>query len=106
MGQDEGLDLNQEERRRAMEGGGQFSAAAYRAARPSSRGLMLLYPIHPTAADNSPWTGPTVIGLALSLPSSKYDKGHDYVCTALKIREMLGHDWSDDLSRDAEEGVG
>jgi hypothetical protein len=27
------------------------------------------------------------------------------VCTALKIREMLGHDWSDDISRDADEGV-
>ena len=89
------------------------AAAANRAARPSTRGLLLIYPIYPTttatASDGSSyettekWTESfPVIGIALSLPQSIHDKGWDYVCTKQKMKELFGA-MADDLERDDEE---
>lgn len=83
-------------------------AAAYRAHRPSSQGLLLLYPITPTIAplgDGSAateWDGLPVIGMAVSLPASEHDNGCDYVCTPQKMREIFGS-LADDLNRDQAE---
>lgn len=110
MGNDESLDLAPGERESAIAMKQNFRsvAAAFRANRPSSRGLLLLYPILPTVstAEGGPfpeeWKGPAVIGMAVSLPSSKHDKGCDYVCTPQKLREIFGS-LADDLNRDDEE---
>ena len=107
MGSDESLDLTPEEREVARGLKDKFPsiAAAFRAARPSSRGLLLLYPIIPKmsrqeAVDSE--SGPLVIGMAVSLPASTHDTGWDYVCTPQKLREMFGT-LADDLERDDEQ---
>ena len=115
VGADERLDLSSEERKQAagLVNAGMKAAAANRAARPSSRGLLLIYPIYPTTtvtcADGSSyqtaeqWTEKCpVIGIALSLPKSAHDKGWDYVCTKQKMNELFGP-MADDLERDDEE---
>jgi hypothetical protein len=110
MGADESLDLTTEQ---IIEANGlkdqyRSRASAFRAQRPSSHGLLLLYPITPTIphlGDGSAaqeWDGPPVIGVAVSLPSSKHDNGSDYVCTPQKLREIFGT-LADDLNRDEEE---
>lgn len=102
MGGDESLDLTQLQQTAAVGLKDKFRSlsAAYRAQRPSSRGLLLLYPITPTAA--TVWDGLPVIGMAASLPFSKHDNGCDYVCTPQKLREIFGN-LVDDLTRDEEE---
>jgi hypothetical protein len=109
MGADEKLDLTQtqidEAERLKAQNHYRSLAAAFRAQRNSSCGLLLLYPISPTNPEGSTaeaWDGPTVIGIAVSLPSSKHDKGCDYVCTPQKMREIFGT-LADDLKRDEEE---
>ncbi len=110
MGADESLDLTQPQKEAAegLKDNYRSRAAAFRAQRPSSRGLLLLYPITPTIpapSDGSAakeWDGPPVIGMAVSLPASNYDNGCDYVCTPQKLREIFGS-LADDLKRDEEE---
>jgi hypothetical protein len=115
VGSDEQLDLTDTELESASryKAAGMKTAAANRAARPSSRGLLLIYPIYPTttaaASDGrlyqttDKWTEPfPVIGIALSLPQSIHDKGWDYVCTKQKMKELFGA-MADDLERDDEE---
>lgn len=109
MGADEKFDLTQaqiaEAERLKAQSHYLSLAAAFRAQRASSHGLLLLYPITPSTPVGSvakAWDGPTVIGVAVSLPSSKHDKGCDYVCTPQKMREIFGT-LADDLSRDDEE---
>lgn len=110
MGADESLDLTREQINDAngLKDNYRSRAAAFRAQRPSSRGLLLLYPITPTIpplGDGSAakvWDGPPVIGMAVSLPSSNHDNGCDYVCTPQKLREIFGS-LADDLKRDDEE---
>jgi hypothetical protein len=110
MGSDESFDLTQPQIDVAKGHKDNYRslAAAFRAQRPSSRGLLLLYPITPTvppANDGSApksWDGSPVIGMAVSLPASKHDKGCDYVCTPQKLREIFGN-LADDLKRDDEE---
>lgn len=110
MGGDESLDLTPEELEAASGWKDKLrsAAAAFRAARPPSRGLLLLYPIIPMmpAPNEDPALeergGPLVIGMAVSLPASKHDKGCDYVCTPQKLREMFGT-LADDLERDDEQ---
>ena len=109
MGADEKLDLDpykiDEAKHLKDQKQYQSFAAAFRAQRPSSNGLLLLYPIIPTIPDGSTakeWDGPPVIGIAVSLPSSKHDTGCDYVCTPQKMRELFGS-LADDLKRDEEE---
>lgn len=110
MGADESLDLTLEEIIDAKELTDSFRsrAAAFRAQRPSSRGLLLLYPIIPTIPPSSDgsvakkWEGLPVIGMAVSLPTSHHDNGCDYVCTPQKMREIFGS-LADDLERDDKE---
>jgi hypothetical protein len=115
VGADERLDLSREEAKEAakLAGAGLKTAAANRAARPSWRGLLLIYPIYPTttatSSDGTPyqttekWTKKyPVIGVALSLPHSVHDKGWDYVCTKQKMNELFGP-MAEDLERDDEE---
>lgn len=110
MGGDESLDLTTEQINEAkcLKDKYRSLASAFRAQRPSSHGLLLLYPITPTIpplGDGSAakeWDGPPVIGVAVSLPASKYDNGSDYVCTPQKLREIFGT-LADDLNRDEEE---
>lgn len=115
VGSDERLDLSTTERDLAAKykAAGMKTAAANRAARPSTRGLLLIYPVYPTttskASDGSShqttekWTKSfPVIGIALSLPQSIHDKGWDYVCTKQKMKELFGA-MADDLERDDEE---
>jgi hypothetical protein len=107
MGSDESLDLSQQQVDVAegLKDDYRSLAAAFRAQRPSSRGLLLLYPITPTIPRGSslkPWDGPPVIGIAVSLPASSHDKGCDYVCTPQKMREIFGI-LAEDLERDEAE---
>ena len=113
MGGDEGLDLSFEESRLAdsLREKLRSRAASYRGARPSSRGLLLIYPIIPTTPDeqntqtSTAWEAaakPVVIGVAVSLPGSKYDSGCDYVCNKQKQREIFGS-LIDDIDRDEQE---
>ena len=107
MGADESLDLlkPQIDDANKLTESYRSRAAAFRALRPSSNGLLLLYPIIPTIPDGATakeWDGPPVIGIAVSLPSSKHDTGCDYVCTPQKMREIFGS-LADDLKRDEEE---
>ena len=110
MGGDESLDLTIEQIKEAkcLKDKYRSLASAFRAQRPSSHGLLLLYPITPTIPhpdDGSvakEWDGPPVIGVAVSLPPSKHDNGSDYVCTPQKLREIFGT-LADDLNRDEEE---
>lgn len=110
MGADESLDLTQTQKEAAESHKDKYRsrAAAFRDQRPSSHGLLLLYPITPTMPKSSDgsagdkWEGPPVIGMAVSLPASNYDNGCDYVCTPQKLREIFGS-LADDLKRDEEE---
>jgi hypothetical protein len=105
MGQDEAIDLtgNQLEEAEAKYLATELRvsrASLYREMRPSSRGLLLIYPITPSGCE---WTGrKKVIGIAVSLPKSEFDSGCDYVCTPQKLREIFG-DLSEDLARDEAE---
>jgi hypothetical protein len=115
MGADEGLDFTEEEREAAerLTEKLRSRAAAYRASRPSTRGLLLVYPIIPTAPDkhdkkiqtSQAWRdsgAPVVIGIAVSLPGSRYDTGCDYVCNRQKQREIFGS-LAEDFERDEQE---
>jgi hypothetical protein len=88
-------------------------AMLYRSLRPSTHGLLLIYPIIPTTPKAAKelsiedaaflWgQKDPVIGIGVSLPGSMYDSGCDYVCTRQKLREMFGV-LSEDLERDEEE---
>ena len=118
LGGDESIDLSDEQRDDAEDGreqsGGKLSLASiYRGMRPSSHGLLLIYPIIPATPDAAKdnknpdkaylWRDrDPLIGIGVSLPDSEHDKGCDYVCTRQKIREIFG-EISDDLERDDEE---
>ena len=117
LGGDEGIDLSRGQKGAAEEMIDQNDklsrAVVYRSMRPSTQGLLLVYPIIPTTpgaakerntedasflwGQNDP-----VVGIAVSLPGSQYDSGCDYVCTRQKLREIFG-DLSEDLERDEEE---
>jgi hypothetical protein len=118
LGGDESMDLTDLQREQAFErreeSGRKLSLASiYRAMRPSTHGLLLIYPIIPATpqaaedAGNSDeaylWAGrDPLIGIGVSLPDSAHDTGCDYVCTKQKLREIFG-EISDDLERDEEE---
>jgi hypothetical protein len=101
-------DLDREQaRERWKESGRKLSLASiYRAMRPSTHGLLLIYPIIPTipnaAKDADIKDMNPVIGIGVSLPDSDHDTGCDYVCTKQKLREIFG-EISEDLARDEEE---
>jgi hypothetical protein len=102
LGSDESLDLTDPEISAAKAVASRYKSlsAAFRDARPSGRGLLLIYPIIPSTQaweDKDP-----IIGIAVSLPSSKYDSGCDYVCTPQKMREIFGTLF-DDMLRDEDE---
>jgi hypothetical protein len=101
-GPDEALDLSENQKNEAIKLKDNFRslASSYRAQRPSTSGLLCLYPID--SSNLSLETKDPVIGVAVSLPSSKYDKGFDYVCTPQKMREIFG-ELADDLERDSSE---
>jgi hypothetical protein len=118
LGQDEAIDLTETRRDAAIADwntSGQTASLAtlFRRSRSSTKGLLLIYPIIPTtkeaakrasAEDESFLWGdrPPVIGIAVSLPQSKHDKGCNYVCTPQKIRELFG-ETAADFDRDEEE---
>lgn len=118
LGGDEAMDLTDLQREQALqsreESGRKLSLASiYRAMRPTTHGLLLIYPIIPAtpqAAEDAGysdksylWAGrDPVIGIGVSLPDSDHDTGCDYVCTKQKLREIFG-EISDDLERDEEE---
>jgi hypothetical protein len=117
MGQDEAIDLTLAQResvdRQYLSDPSRLSRAElYRSHRPSTRGLLLLYPIVPTTPvaakkhgkqSDYLWNGKApLIGVAVSLPDSQHDMGCDYVCTRQKMRELFG-ELADDLERDDDE---
>jgi len=115
FGGDESIDLSDEQRGAATErskaSGGKLKVASiYRSMRPSTHGLLLLYPIIPAIPEAAAEGGnideaylwesrDPLIGIGVSLPGSLHDNGCDYVCTKQKIREIFG-EISDDLERD------
>jgi len=103
-GPDETLDLSEEQRNAAIRAKAEENlrslASAYRAQRASSSGLLCIYPINPIGL--SVPTDKAVIGIAVSLPPSRHDKGFDYVCSPQKMREIFG-DLAEDLERDLSE---
>jgi hypothetical protein len=111
-GIDESIDLSESDRKKADrewdQCGKEFSRASFfRDARPSTHGLLLIYPIIPatpvTAALEYRWGDrDPLIGIAVSLPPSQHDTGCDYVCNRQKKREIFG-DVADDQERDVEE---
>jgi hypothetical protein len=119
-GVDESIDLSDDQRRKAKEdrdasGDKLRLASIYRGMRPSTHGLLLIYPIIPATPEAPKKSGNAdkaylwedrdpVIGIGVSLPESAHDKGCDYVCTRQKIREIFG-EISDDLERDDEEAA-
>jgi hypothetical protein len=118
LGGDEALDLTEVQREEALrqhkEKDNMSRAAIFRSMRPSTNGLLLIYPIipeTPVAANKKGiadeaylWKGKKpVIGIAVSLPSSKHDKGCNYVCAPQKLREIFGDEVAEDLERDEEE---
>ena len=99
MGQDEAIDLTENEFNSALEehskSEGKISrSGAYRMKRPNKRGLLLVYPIIPQNLPESLSQKfdikKPVIGVAVSFPASSNDSGHDYVCNPKKIKEMFG----------------
>ena len=118
LGGDESMDLTDLQREQAFELREESArklslASIYRAMRPSTHGLLLIYPIIPAtpqAAEDAGnpdkaylWAGrDPLIGIGVSLPDSAHDTGCDYVCTKQKLREIFG-EISDDLERDEEE---
>lgn len=116
MGQDEAIDLTQEELAAAnaqhtASDGNASRADCYRMHRPKERGLLLLYPVIPReeVADQrrEPIAGkPIVVGVAVSFPSSNNDTGQEYVCNPRMIEEMFGSQLAEDIERDDEEERG
>ncbi len=116
LGGDEGLDLTEAQKATAEELAKNNSkmsrAAIYREMRPSTHGLLLIYPVIPATpkaakmhnkSDTFLWgERDPLIGIGVSLPESRFDSGCDYVCTRQKLREIFGA-LSDDLERDEEE---
>jgi hypothetical protein len=116
LGGDEGIDLTRDQKDevdKLIEQNNKLSRAMlYRSMRPSTQGLLLIYPIIPTTpklakgrtedADFLWKQKDPVIGIGVSLPDSMYDSGCDYVCTRQKLREIFGV-LSEDLERDEEE---
>ena len=113
LGSDESLDLTEDQQAHAKSVEDNFKslAAAFRAERPSSRGLLLVYPIIPSTKDeldaqsSKAWEDanlPPLIGVAVSLPGSKHDKGCDYVFNPEAVRQMFGT-LVEDAERDDEE---
>jgi hypothetical protein len=118
LGSDEAVDLTPEQRASAnqkwLECKKAISLAAFhRAARPSTHGLLLIYPIIPATPKAAELTGEQdthyqwidkdpIIGIAVSLPASEYDAGCVYVCNRQKKREMFG-EVAEDSERDEEE---
>jgi hypothetical protein len=117
LGGDEGMDLTRNQKDevdKLIEQNKKLSRAMlYRSKRPSTQGLLLIYPIIPTtpkAAEKRNLKDAAflwgkkdpVIGIGVSLPGSQFDSGCDYVCTRQKLREMFGV-LSEDLERDEEE---
>jgi hypothetical protein len=118
LGGDEAIDLTPEQRVRADQEwnncGKEISRASfYRAARPSTHGLLLVYPIVPATPKAAELEGEQdkhyqwaqkdpVIGVAVSLPSSKHDSGCVYVCNRQKKREIFG-EAAEDQERDEDE---
>ena len=88
---DESLDLSPAELRRAQDlfdaGSASSPSAAIRLVRPPNRALLILYPISASSQHKTPdrslfeipSTAPTVIGVALSLPTAGNDISVDYV---------------------------
>jgi hypothetical protein len=107
IGQDEAIDLSQEEYEGAVETakllGDLKRAPFYRMNRPSERGLLLLYPIVPVVKDDQEKFTEPVIGIAVSFPSSEHDLGQDYVCNPRMLSELFGEQFGDDSSRDDQE---
>jgi len=117
-GGDESIDLNDKQLQAAQdqreESGGKLSLASiYRKMRPSTHGLLLIYPIIPTTLGEAKKNGKSdkgylwsdkdpVIGIGVSLPNSEHDNGCDYLCTNQKLKEIFG-EISEDLRRDDEE---
>ena len=107
LGGDEAIDLTDTQRSDAdrdwQQCGKQVSRASfYRAARPSTHGLLLIYPITPTHQQDKHYQWKDrdpLIGIAVSLPPSQYDTGCNYVCNRQKKRELFG-DFADDQERD------
>jgi hypothetical protein len=117
LGGDEGMDLTRDQKDEVdelIEQNKNLSRAMlYRSMRPSTHGLLLIYPIIPTTPKAAKERGiedaaflwgqkDPVIGIGVSLPGSLYDSGCDYVCTRQKLREMFGV-LSEDMERDEEE---
>lgn len=88
---DESLDLSPTELRRAQDlfdaGSASSPSAAIRLVRPPNRALLIVYPISASSQHKTPdrslfeipSTAPTVIGVALSLPTAGNDISVDYV---------------------------
>jgi hypothetical protein len=120
LGEDEAIDLDIAVRKEAIaewEADNRRAnlATLFRTRRKSAYGLLLIYPIIPTTPkaaelenkeDTSFLWGERkpVIGIAVSLPESKHDKGCTYVCTPQKIREIFGERLAD-FDRDEEEAA-
>jgi hypothetical protein len=118
LGGDEAIDLTPQQRASADQqwnacGREITRASFYRAERPSTHGLLLIYPIMPAtpkAAESErqqdkhyQWgQRDPVIGVAISLPASDHDSGCVYVCNRQKKREMFG-EAAEDEERDDEE---
>jgi hypothetical protein len=118
LGGDEAIDLSDAQRQEAERQRDSSAqklklAALYRGMRPSTHGLLLIYPIIPATPDAAKNTRSLdkaylwadrdpVVGIAVSLPDSNYDSGCDYVCTKQKLKEIFG-EISEDLERDEEE---
>lgn len=118
LGGDEAIDLKPDDQQKAKaewtaNGKRPSLASIYRSMRPSTHGLLLVYPIIPATPLAAKMNGETdaaylwggrepLIGVAISLPESRHDSGCDYVCTPQKIREIFG-ELADDLARDEQE---
>ncbi len=113
MGQDEAIDLDEQEHANALaawEGNGdrRSRAAFYRMYRPATRGLLLLYPIIPEYPAGKPLDlDNPVIGVAVSFPKSERDEGQTYVCNPRMLKELFGEQFAEDVERDeAEDSTG
>jgi hypothetical protein len=111
LGGDEAIDLTPGQRANADKNwndcGREISRASfYRAKRPSTHGLLLIYPIMPSVPKAAEQWGDRdpVIGIAISLPSSDHDNGCVYVCNRQKKREIFG-EVAEDQERDEEEAA-
>jgi hypothetical protein len=118
VGGDEAIDLTPAQRATADQQwndcGKQMSRASfYRAARPATHGLLLIYPIIPATPKAAKiekkkethyqWgKRDPVIGMAVSLPASEHDNGCVYVCNRQKKREIFG-EVAEDQERDEDE---